>query len=195
MPTVQGTSEAAAYDDFVDRLAAYDVTYLTGGNADSKALATTQTTGDVGTLTLDLIRAPEPRLRESVIALLLRHPELAPSARVAIDSLAHDDPSRSALQARLLVAAALQHIWRFVLPLYLPGQPRIDVDDLTRQLGLSLADYEGRDALLQAVPRLMASPHIVDWPGTWEDVADQILTSLRLRGAPNPATLFPFLVP
>src|SRR5579859_284594 len=65
--------------DLVDRLAMYDVTHLGGGSGDAGVPGPYRGPMDVDLQRLlrDLARAPEPRLRDALIALLLRHPERA----------------------------------------------------------------------------------------------------------------------
>ncbi len=56
----------------VDRLAVFDVTYLTGGSADADEVSPYQAPKGVNidALVLDLTRAFSPRLRDALIALL-----------------------------------------------------------------------------------------------------------------------------
>ena len=183
--------DEAVWDDLVDRLAVYDVTYLTGGSAEHGRQSRYRGPNDVEihSLVADLAQAPEPRLRDALIALLLRHPEQTSAVCTVIAKLPPDDPARRELVVRLLAAAALQRVWGFVLPLYLPGQPRIMVDDLVASLGLPRPEEEGGEALLDAAARTLAGPYPFDWKSGWEDAADQLLTQLRLAAIPRPVAV------
>lgn len=178
---------AGAWDDLVDQLDAYGVSYLAGGSLDGrgsrpqrrrKACAPDQ-------LIRDLALAEDPRLSDALIALLLRRPELARSVRVVITELPPDEPRRDSLVARLIAAAALQQIWSFVLPLYLPAQERIPIADLVAEFALSGPEDNDGEALLERAAQLLKGPFPYDWVGAWEDAAEQLLTQLRLAAIPR----------
>jgi len=166
----------------VDRLAVFDVTYLTGGSADADEVSPYHAPKDVNidALVLDLTRASSPRLRDALIALLLRHPEVAPAVRRVHAAMASDDSARRMLLSRLLAAAALQ----YKAGAALPAQPRIAVGDLVRRLHLPSLEERGGQALLEAAARLLAGPYPIDWVNAWEDVLAHILW--EVHGAAQP---------
>ncbi len=178
--------DPAVWDDLVDRLAAYDVTYLGGGRAGAGGPPQYRGPADVDLARLirELARAPEPRLRDALIALLLRHPDAAPTVRAALVATATDDPARASLTARLLVAAALQRRHRWALRQQLPGYRLIDVTDLVGRLDLPAPETEDGRALLWAAQGLVAGRHPwVDYVDGWEDVARHVLRELAGGGS------------
>jgi hypothetical protein len=178
---------AATWDDLVDQLDAYGVSYLAGGSLDVRGNSTQlrQKARAPDQLIRDLALTGEPRLGDALIALLLRRPELARSVRVVIAELPLDEPRRNALVARLIAAAALQQIWSFVLPLYLPAQERIPIADLVAEFALSGPEGNDGEALLERAAQLLNGPFPYDWVGAWEDAAEQLLTQLRLAAIPR----------
>lgn len=177
--------DQAVWDDLVDRLAVYNVTYLTGGSADYGRESPYRTTDDVDIHSLihDLARAPEPRLRDALIALLLRHPELAPTALDVAGATETDDSNRLLIRVSVLVAAALRTTWSFVLGIYLPGQPSIDADDVAAELGVPrpCEDY-GRPCIAAVAELLRADQGFpFDYEGGWDDVAGHVLQELRFE--------------
>lgn len=173
--------DPAVWDALVDRLAVHDVTHLGGGSADAGRPSPYKGPSDVPVdrLVRDLARAPEPRLRDALIALLLRHPENEATVRDVMRSLPPDDPSRTSLTARLLAAAALQRRHSASFAKELPGYNSIDIDDLVAAYGvLAPVDEDGR-ALLSAAQRLVAGRHSwVDYIDGWEDVARHTVREL-----------------
>ncbi len=69
-----------------------------------------------------LARAPEPRVRDATIALLLLHPELAEIISVAL--AAADQETREQLSTLILAALYLQRIWLTQLALALGHPPQ-----------------------------------------------------------------------
>jgi hypothetical protein len=174
--------DPAVWDGLVDRLAEYDVVYLAGGSADAGRASSYRTATDVDLLRLvrDLARAPEPRLRDALIALLLRHPEHAAAVRHVLATLPMDDPVRTSLVARFLVAAALQRRHYHVLTGALPDYHLIDVADLTTASGLPTPDEDRGKSLMEAVQRRIAGRlQVIDYVDGWEDVAQHTLRELR----------------
>ncbi len=181
-----GRFDSTMWDDVVDRLAVYDVTHLSGGTADTGLPSPYRGSDDVDLprLIRALARAPEPRLRDALVALLLRHPEHAPAVRAVIASLPIDDPARASLTARLLVAAALQARHYAAFARDLPGYAPIDVADLVAVIGLPAPEVVDGGALLRAAQELVAGRHRwVDFVDGWEDVARHTLRELVGRGS------------
>ncbi len=176
--------DPVVWDDLVDRLAAYDVTYLAGGSADAAQPSPYHGPADVDvrSLALDLARAPEPRLRDALVALLLLHPAYAVAVREVANSLAPNDPAWASLTARLLVASALGRRHQTALARELPGYAPIDVTDLVAAYQLPQPEQEDGYALLNAVQRLISARlPAVDYVGGWEDVAQHTLRELHGR--------------
>ncbi len=183
----QGTRlDPDVWDDLVDRLAAHNVTHLAGGSADAGKPSPYHgpLDADLERLIRDLSRAPEPRLRDALIALLLRHPEYAAIVRAVLIPLGADDPARHALTARLLAAAALQHRHRADLSRMLPAYQPINVTNLVAPLGLPTPEEGNGRPLLDAAQRLIANRlRTVDYVDGWEDVARHTLRELAGVGS------------
>ncbi|HEY8743376.1 MAG TPA: hypothetical protein VIU62_09770, partial [Chloroflexota bacterium] len=135
--STQAPAADARWDDLVDRLAVYDIHYLTGGSAWDGNTSRYQTPSavPVDALILDLAGAAQARLRDALVALLFRHPQHAAAALQVATHLEESERSRLLIRASVLVAAALRVQWSFVLGIYLPGQPAIRAEPVTRVLG------------------------------------------------------------
>ncbi len=172
----------AALGDLVDRLAVYDVTYLGGGSKDAhqpdpyrEPAHAEPADISLPALIQALAQTPNGRLRDAMIALLLRHPEHMPVARGVLAALPAGDPARRALLARLLAAAALQRIGAAGLtPDGILPTP-IDITDLVAALALPAPSEGDGTPLLQAAAALLAGPLPVDWIGGWRDVLAHVL--------------------
>jgi hypothetical protein len=188
MALLPGSPEAVRADSLIDQLAEYGITYVTGGNVLVDPAATHRSPYENSSLGLfsDLSDAPAVRVADAMIALLPRQPELAPNARLVLNSLTPGQPRYRLFLARLLAAAALQRIWRFVLGIYLGSQSDIDVADLCRALDLPDPEQDHGEALLAAVARWLDPTETTDWAGGWEDAAAQLLSDLRFE-APQSA--------
>jgi len=86
MALLADTPEAACVDRLIDQLAEYGVTYITGGHGADGQMTThgwSHEHDPASTVRLfaDLSDAPVVRVADAMIALLLRHPELALYAR------------------------------------------------------------------------------------------------------------------
>ena len=181
----------ARWDDLVDRLAVYDVSYLTGGSVWDSRTPPYHTPGDVSIVALvtDLAQAPQGRLRNALVALLFRHPELVRSAYAAADQLAHDERARLLIRASILAAAALRTLWRFVLDIYLPDQPEINAEHIARALGVPSPREEYGRACLSALADVLreGQPFPFAYEREWHDVAGHVLESLRAEARARPA--------
>ncbi len=170
--------DPAVWDDLVDRLAVHDVTHLGGGSADYGRVSPYRGPADVDPrlLILDVAQAPAARLRDALIALLLRHPEDAAAVREVMDVLPLESPARMSLLARLLAAAALQREHGAAFASHLPGYPPIDVADLIAAYDLPSPEEEEGRLLLAAAQRLVRGRlKTVDYVDGWEDVARHAL--------------------
>jgi hypothetical protein len=178
----------ARWDDLVDRLAVYDIRYLTGGSAWDGNTAGYRTPCDapIDALVLDLANAPQARLRDALVALLFRHPQHASAALQVADRLEERDRSRLLIPVSVLVAAALRVQWSFVLGIYLPGQPEIQVEFVARALSVPSPRLDYGRPCLSAVAELLRAgqPFPFAFEGGWQDVAEHVLDELR-RDARN----------
>ncbi len=184
MTKADSRSEAdRRWDDLVDRLAVYDVRYLTGGSTwDGRASPYHEQAGvPLQALILDLARAPQARLRDALVALLFRHPEAAPVALDVAANLVSDARLRLIVRASILAAAALRRHWSFVVGIYLPGQPVIAADDVAGELGVPSPDLDyGRPCLTSVADLLRAGqPFPFAYERGWHDVAEHVLEGLR----------------
>jgi hypothetical protein len=120
-------------------------------------------------------------MRSALVALLFRHPELAPAALAAAERLCEDERPRLLLQAGVLAAAALRRTWRFVLGIYLPGQPAIAADDVAQTMGVPSPEEDfGRPCLIALADRLReGQPFPFNYERDWQDAVEHVLASLR----------------
>jgi len=178
------------WDDLVDRLAVYDLAYLTGGSAWDGHPSPYHTSGDVPVLELvtDLAQSPHGRMRNALVALLFRHPELATSTLAAAGQLVGDERARLRIRSSVLAAAALHMRWRFVLDIYLPGQPGIAADDLAQELGAPSPREEYGRACLSALADVLREGQTFPfaYEREWHDAADHVLESLRAEARARP---------
>lgn len=185
MPALPHERDTRQWDDLVDRLAVYDVQYLTGGSAWDGRCSRYHTPGDapLDSLIIDLAHAPQARLRNALVALLLRHPEHASVAATVAHALPRGDRARLIILTSYLAAAALQQAWTFTLDIYLPGHALINADDIATELDVPRPNEDyGRPSLRAAsslVVRDQAFPF--DYVREWENVAELVLTDLRLQ--------------
>lgn len=157
--------------------------YLTGGSAWDGRASPHRGPGDVPVqaLAIDLAQADQGRLRDALVALLFRHPELAATARTVAARMTGDARARLLLRASVLAAAALRTLWSFVLDIYLPGQPLIAADDLVQALGVPSPRVEyGKPCLYAIAERLRASqPFPFAYERGWQLAVGHILEALR----------------
>lgn len=167
--------------DLIDRLAVYSVTYLWGGSADAGLSSPYHRPEDapINALIYDLARVPNARLRDALIAVLLRHPEHALAVRTVFSEMQPDDPARRLLVARLLAAVALQQMGGTALTLDDSVPPQIDITDLVERLGLPYPYDQGGEALLREAAGLLAGPAPIDWIDAWKDVLQHVLREVH----------------
>lgn len=96
-----------------------------------------------------LARAPDPRLQQAIVFLLLTHPDLARDAQEAFEKLSGE--ARDRAMRRYVAAAALQCMARTRLRLSLGPQPLIPVPpEYLAELRVPPLDQEfGRETLLK----------------------------------------------
>lgn len=182
MPT-RAPEADARWDELVDRLAVHDIHYLTGGSAWDGGVRRYQTPSEVpvGALIADLVRAPQARLRDALVALLFRHPEHASVALQVADQLEESDRCCLLVRASVIVAAALRRQWAFVLNIYLPGQKTMPVEHVARALGVPSPSIDYGRPCLDAVAELLrrGQPFPFAFEPAWQDVAEHVLEALR----------------
>lgn len=174
-------AEESARDDLVDRLRVHDVHYIGGGSQWRGAASPYRSPAEAPAARLigNLAVSADARLRDAIVALLLRHPAYTPDALEAARLVT--GRRRLLVEASIVAAAALQSTWVFSLDLYMPGWQRIDADALAARLAVPLSreDY-GRPALEALSDELNSGePFAVDHVGAWEDVARHVLDDLR----------------
>lgn len=199
VPEVADIPGSTRWDDLVDRLRPHDIRYLTGGHEwDSGADRAHKTGGgatrrvdessDVRRLVTDLAHAREARLRDTLVALLFRHPEYASVAHDAAMTLAPTDRARLLLLSSVLAAAALRQSWSFTLTIYLPASCTTPDDramnrELASMLGVPPPDEDYGRACLRALSALLARDQVFpyDYEQGWWDVAGLVLEDLRVQ--------------
>jgi hypothetical protein len=168
--------------DLVDRLAVHDIHYLNGGSEEESTPSSYTQASDVpvASLVVDLARAPQARLRDALIALLLRHPDYATTAEAAAEDLAAADPIRQLVLVSIVVAAALQREWGFSLDLYLQDRIRIQADHLRMKLDLPPPNEDfGRPCLYAAAGLLLdGSEFPFAFVRGWRDVVHRLPAQL-----------------
>lgn len=171
-----------AWRDIVDRLAAHGVRYLMGGSNWEGEASPYSSPDDapLAPLLLDLAHAPEARLQNALVALLLRHPECASTAEAVARGLSPDDPARELLLISILLATALQSEWSFALGLYLANQSQIEADHLAADLDLPFPGTDfGRPCLIAVADLLRArAPFPFNYEADWEDAARRLRAQL-----------------
>jgi len=110
-------------------------------------------------------------------------PACAPLALTVGAALGEEDRARLELLTRYLAAAALRRKWRFVLSIYLPGQPPIDAAPIAARLGVpSPEEGYGRPCLRAAAELLRrGEPFPYNYESSWTAAADHILEDVRVQ--------------
>jgi hypothetical protein len=134
---------------------------------------------DPAELIIGLAQHPEPRLREALIPLFLRHPEYAPAMLSAMDQLS--SPAALTLRHFYTAAAYLQRLWQGTLGLYLGsfralpdyfGQSEFDLPAPEKHFG---------EAGLRQLARFFEEKTGDNWLSTYESVMELFLTQLALE--------------
>ena len=168
----------------IDRLMSHDICYFDGGSREPGQLA-----APLVPLLRDLAQTSNSRLRSALIALLLRHPEQAPTAETVARGLPPGDPTARLLLLSTLVAAALQSEWSFSLDLYLPHKTRIEADHLAVEFGLPLPREDYGRACMEEAARLLRKDgvfpvnHEADWENAVHRLLAQLVREARARGS------------
>ncbi len=176
--------ETADRDNLIIHLAGHDIRYFDGEDC-----ATESPVAPVGPLLVGLARARSSRLRTAIVALLLRHPEYAPTAETVARDLPVDDPARRLLLLSIVIAGALQSEWAFTLDLYLPDQRRIQAEHLANELGATSPRQDYGRPCLAAASRIQGNDDSfpVNYQADWENAAHrlraQLVREARVNGA------------
>lgn len=161
-------------EDLVAALRLCGITYVTGGHETGRPVTAPLP------LAMSLAEAPEARLRDALVALLLRHPEYAREVVDAAYKLASSNPLRRRALLSVLVAAALQQEWRFTLDIYLPGSESIDADGIAKYYGLPSPQEDFGCACLKAIADLQRRDSLFpfNYEEGWRDAARRLFDQL-----------------
>ncbi len=173
-----GTSsavETATWQRIVESLRAHGVRHLSLLEAPSDAPPL-----PLPELVDEVLRASDPRLRQSLVPLLLTHPDYGPLVRERIDRLPADLADRA--KRLYVVAAAAQRMWRSRLEWILGRQPLLapayeedlQVPDLDQAYGraafLAVADdeearygYNARAGYEALIDQVLAEMDVGNW--------------------------------
>ncbi len=143
---------------------------------------------DAETLIAALASHPEPRFREALIALFIRHPELAAIARDAVKTL--DSSAALVLQHMYTAAVYLQRFWRGTLGIYLGASQLLP--DYFGQSRFELPEpaVDSGEAGLRALAERFQAETGFEWLSEYESVMDLLLEQLRIEAESleHPAT-------
>ena len=134
---------------------------------------------DASTLIVGLANHTDPRFRQALIALFLRHPELSEQVHGLLDQL----PSSAADSLRHLYTAAvyLQRLWRNLLRLHL-GRFRMLPDHFGQAYyHLPPPDVAFGEAGLRSLARLYSARTGFDWTSIYQTTMTLFLQQLSLE--------------
>jgi hypothetical protein len=125
----------------------------------------------------NLAAHPEPRLREALIPLFLRHPEYAGLITSIVASL--ETPDAETLRRLYTAAVFLQRYWRTTLGIYLGETPLLP-DLFGATWGLPTADAYFGEAGLRALAELHEQETGFEWLSVYHTAAKLLLQQLEL---------------
>jgi hypothetical protein len=125
----------------------------------------------------DLATHPEPRLREALIPLFLRHPEYASLVAPIVAALEPTDAER--LRRLYTATVFLQRFWRTALGIYLGETPLLP-DYFGALWGLPAADEYFGEAGLRALAALQKQETGYEWFSAYQTIMDLFLKQLKL---------------
>jgi len=128
-------------------------------------------------LIAQLAQHPSPRLRDSLIALFLRHPEYAEYMPELVERL----PDAAALHHLYTAAVYLQRLWRGVLGLYLGDFPLLPNYFGETQMSLPTPDLAFGEAGLRLLAQKQKQITGYDWLSVYESAISLLLLQLRLE--------------
>ena len=131
------------------------------------------------TLIAALARHKEPRVRESLIPLFLRHPTYAQN----VPQLATTLPPAASMTLRHMYTAAvyLQRLWRGTLGIYLGEFPLLPEHFGQQEFGLPHPNDHFGEAGLRALAQLFREKTGYNWLSTYDSAISLFLAQLRLE--------------
>jgi len=132
-------------------------------------------------LIVELAAHPDPRFREALIALFLRHPEYAPAVHRLAAS--EDSPTETVLQHMYTAAVYLQRLWKGTLGLYLGEMAWLPDYFGSATYGLPPPEEHFGEAGLRALADLFRQTTGMEWLSAYQSAAAHLLTSLRLESS------------
>lgn len=160
------------WDGLTSALTRYGVLHLPPGREVADALPTPRA------LFTRLANAPQPRLRQAVVFLLLTRPELAHAAVAAVRTLS--DGARDLAMRRYVAAAALQRMARMRIEERLGPQPLLPPEFLSALALPSLDDDHGEHTLWE-LSRQEEARYGYDAWGTYRRILELFLAESRRR--------------
>ena len=159
----------------ISQLASRGVRHLRSANATVAA-----TSLNTETLITELARRPEPRLRESLIPLFIRHPEYSVIVKKLVETL---EPTASESLAHMYtVAVYLQRFWSGTLGLYLKsltflpnyfGVPKFNLPGENEHFG---------ESGLRSLAKLYEEKTGYNWLSAYQSVIALLLDQFILEG-------------
>jgi hypothetical protein len=122
---------------------------------------------------------PEPRLRESLIPLFLRHPGLSEQVPQLVDAL--PAPAADTLRHMYTAAVYLQYFWHSTLGLYLRNFPRLPDFYGQTIYGLPSPDDRFGESGLRALAAQFAQETGFEWLSVYTAAIDLLLRQLSLE--------------
>ncbi len=129
-----------------------------------------------------LARQPDPRMREALIPLFLRHPEYAkhvPALEKNLDQAAVD-----VLRHLYTAAVYLQRLWHSTLGIYLGDFPALPNYFGESVYGLAPVDESFGEEGLRQLAQLMEDRTGYEWLSAYQSVLDLFLEQLELDRGP-----------
>lgn len=131
------------------------------------------------TLIAMLAAHPDPRVRESLMPLFLRHPDLSKHVPQLVDGLAA--PAADTLRHMYTAAVYLQHFWRSTLGLYLGNFPRLPDFFGQTIYGLPSPDDQFGESGLRALAAQFTQRTGFEWLSVYTAAVDLLLRQLSLE--------------
>jgi hypothetical protein len=123
----------------------------------------------------------DPRLREALIPLFLRHPDLAACATELVRRL--EPAAADTLRHFFTAAVFLQRLWLGTLQLHLGSFPLLPDHFGQRYYQLPAPDVKSGEAGLRGLARLYADRTGMDWLSVYQTTMNLLLQQLSLDEA------------
>ncbi|MBE2234584.1 MAG: hypothetical protein IAE85_13915 [Anaerolinea sp.] len=136
---------------------------------------------DATTLVAGLAGHADPRLREALMPLFLRHPDLAVRATELVERL--EPEAADTLRHFYTAAVFLQRLWLSTLRLHLGNFPLLSDHFGQRYYHLSAPDVKFGEAGLRGLARLYADKTGMDWLSVYQATMTLFLQQLSLDEA------------